>query len=148
VVSLLGALAALAGILLTVTPSTISVSRRGNTVTVGESILTAVSADPDVFRGDAVLVVHRRPDGTVRAAASTQAAGRLSTGACTMTRRSDRLVEETCEFRLGARRLTAVDHLDVGSGAAWRRRYDDGREVTITVHPDAAVVPVPFPIGR
>jgi len=145
--ALLGAGAGLIGVLLLIRPPAVEVSRTGNTVRVGQSVLTAASAEPEVFRGDAVLVVHPRPDGTLRAAASTVVAGRPSTGVCVMTR-SGQGVDEHCEFHLGERRLTALDHLILGSGAAWRRRYDDGREVTITVHPDAAVVPVPFPIGR
>ncbi|MFN2567999.1 MAG: hypothetical protein ABR564_00130 [Candidatus Dormibacteria bacterium] len=148
VAAMSGVLSALGGALLTINGPDIAVSRRGDMVRVGDSVLTAGVLHPEVFTGDATLVLHPLADGSLRAAASTVAEGRPASGVCLMPPRRGWLLDETCELHVGGRRMTAVDHLDVREGPTWHRRYDDGLEVGIAVAPDAAVVPVPFPIGR
>ena len=57
-------------------------------------------------------------------------------------------LSESCTFWVGAKTLTSVDTLDVTQGSTWHRTYSDGKQVTMSVPPDGAVIPVPFPVGR
>lgn len=99
------------------------------------------ATSPGVYEGSGAALVILEGGGRTRAAASTSLNGEHMTGRCT---RVDGARTESCQFRLGSRRLEAID---MATSAGWHRRYDDGRTVEIRTS-GARAVPVPFAVGR
>jgi hypothetical protein len=135
-----GVAAAVAGAIASAAPSPVAVRAAADTYEIGGSRLTATG--PGVYQGPggaALVVVHS--DGTTRAGASAGLDGAHMTGACTLV---DGARTETCRFTLDGRLLSAVD---TWTGDGWRRRYDDGRTVDMTVA-GGQPIPVPIAVGR
>ncbi len=140
VLLLAGVAAAAAGAVASVAPGTVTVRATPGAYEIGGSRLTATA--PGVYQGSggaAVVIVHA--NGATRAGASAGLNGVHMTGSCTMP---DGEGAERCLFTLNGQQVGAVDRW---AGGRWRRRYDDGRTVDITVA-TAAEVPVPFAVGR
>ncbi len=138
--TLAGIAAAAAGAVASVAPGAVTVRATPGAYEIGGSRLTATA--PGVYEGSggAALVIVRA-NGATRAGASAVLNGVHMTGSCTMPD-GDRT--ERCLFTLDGQQLGAVDSW---AGGRWRRRYDDGRTVDITVA-TARAVPVPFAVGR
>ncbi len=151
VAMMVGCLCAVAGAALLGTPTPESAYLSGDRVHIGAMTLAQVSprvpAGTLLYGGDASYALSEPGDGTARAAAAWVEGGAMRTGVCNLRSESLRLIDE-CTFDVGSGELTSVDVLDIGAGSAWHRTYADGRQVDITVPPDGAAVPMPFPIGR
>jgi len=126
-----------AGVVLALSPPTVTVRMTASRYQVGQASLRLVSAGQ--FSGDGALVVREQADGTLMAAGDAVHAGVEVSGLCLENR--DRS-SERCMFEVGARSLGA---LDTWTSGGWQRRYDDGEVVHITA---ASPVPVPFLVGR
>ena len=125
------------GVVLALSPPTVTVRMTASQYQVGQASLRLVSAGQ--FSGDGALVVREQADGTLMAAGDAVHAGVEVSGLCLENR--DRS-SERCMFKVGARSLGA---LDTWTSGGWQRRYDDSEVVHITA---ASPVPVPFLVGR
>jgi hypothetical protein len=140
VLMLAGVAAAVAGAVVSAAPGPVTVRASAGAYEIGGSRLEATA--PGVYQGPggaAVVIVHAQ--GATRAGASADLDGAHMTGACTMP---DGSRTESCRFTLNGRQLSAVD---TWMGGGWRRRYDDGRIVDITVD-GGEPIPVPVAAGR
>lgn len=133
--SLVGIGLALAGlgVWVSAAPPSVTVARTAHAYRIGTSILTA--RGQNTYVGPAGVVVFDEQGGAVRAAASSTVNGVPMVGVCTWRVGSRR---ELCRFRLGSRRLTAVDAL---TASGWDRRYSGGA----SVHLDTGGSPIPVP---
>lgn len=148
----LGAVTGAVGLALLAVPRPVAVSLSGHRLEVGRMVLTQAAPVTGSgllrYEGDASYALAEHGDGSAAAAAAWLSAGTMSSGVCTLRPAAgERLVEE-CEFSVGGSRFTSVDTLDPAAGIGWQRTYSDGARTTISVPPDGAAVPVPFPIGR
>ena len=159
---LAGLLMMVGGVTLALTRPALSAYSTGDTVHIAGVVLRATAPpqvainDPSlrsvpgqtvtVYTGDATLVIVTRR-GRVRAGAAAMVDGRRQTGACDLAPLSPDELEERCNFSAGSAHYSAVDEYRVTEGS-WHRRYSDGGETVISVPSGAAVVPLPFPLGR
>lgn len=102
-------------------------------------------ASTQIFTGAATMVITTSP-GVTRGGAVMTWNGVSATGRCAL-RRDAAGVSETCMYSMGTRWLTSVDRFDATT-RTWKRRYNDGVEVTINVPTGAVLMPVPFPLAR
>ncbi len=151
VLTMLGCLAAIAGVVLLCTPAPVSAYLSGDRIHIGAMTLTQIApaarAGTRLYGGDASYALSEPGDGTARAAAAWTQGGVMRTATCNLRSEPLRLIDE-CTFDTGSSALTSVDVLDLRGGSTWRRTYADGRQVDISVSSDGAAVPVAFPIGR
>lgn len=144
----LGLVAAAGGVWLS-TPSGFQAGRDQAGVQVGELTLSRTrqtAAGTEIFTGRATLVITTAA-GVSRGGAVMTWNGVPATGRCVLVHGVSAATSETCDFTMGARRLTAVDRFDPAI-RTWRRRYDDGDEITIALPAGASLIPLPFPLGR
>jgi hypothetical protein len=144
----LGLMAAAGGVWLS-TPSGFQAGRDQAGVHVGELTLSRAlqtAAGTEIFTGRATLVITAAA-GVSRGGAVMTWNGVPATGRCVLVQGVSAEARETCDFTLGAIRLTAVDRFDPVM-RTWRRRYDDGDEITIALPAGASLIPIPFPLGR
>jgi hypothetical protein len=140
VLTLAGVLAAAAGAGVSAVPGPVTVRSSAGAYEIGGTRLAAVA--PGVYQGsDGAAVVVQHAGGATRAGASAGLGGAHMTGSCTL---ADGARTEVCRFKLRGQAVTAVDDW---TGAGWRRRYDDGRNVDISVA-GGRPVPVPIAVGR
>jgi hypothetical protein len=137
------------GIWLSISPRGFNAGRDAVGVQVDDMTLTPsanATAGTEVFSGAATLVVVRAPSGLITGGAVMTWNGLRATGRCALLERAEGAME-TCEFGLGATRLTSSDRY-VASTRTWNRRYGDGVDVTISVPSGSTPIPIPFPVGR
>jgi hypothetical protein len=137
--TVLGMSAALAGVVLTLLPPTVTVGLDSHGYSVGDVLLEP--RGQGIYTSPEAALVLFEDAGAVRAGASTHVGGERMLGGC---RVSPRGRSERCWFQLGGHSHSAVDTLRDGG---WERRYEDGRQVRIHLK-GGRPVPVPFPIGR
>jgi hypothetical protein len=135
----LGMAAAVVGAVLTTLPPSTTVRQDEQSYRVGDVLLE--SRGDGVYAGPGGALVLQEQGGKVRAGASTHLNGEHMVGGCLLAAggRSER-----CWFELGGRRISADDQLRSGG---WDRRYDDGRNVRISLAAGRPI-PVPFALGR
>ncbi len=144
----LGLVAAAGGVWLS-TPSGFQAGRDRAGVHIDDLLLSRVAdtvAGTEIFTGSATLVIKTVAE-VSRSGAVMAWNGVPTTGRCVLIHATSADTRETCDFTIGATRLTAVDGFDPVT-RTWVRRYDDGREITIDVPTGASLVPIPFPLGR
>lgn len=144
----LGLVAAAGGVWLS-TPAGFQAGRDQAGVHVDDLTLSRVRqtvAGTEIFGGSATLVITT---GAVvsRGGAVMSWNGVPATGRCVLVHAVSAETRETCDFTIGATRLTAVDRFDPVI-RTWSRRYDDGDEITIALPAGASLIPIPFPLGR
>jgi hypothetical protein len=137
------------GIWLSISPRTFNAGRDAIGVQVDDLTLTPsanATAGTAVFSGAATLVVVTAPSGLIKGGAVMIWNGLRTTGRCVLLERAGGATE-TCEFGVGATRLTSSDRY-VARTRTWNRRYGDGVDVTISVPSGSMPIPIPFPLGR
>jgi hypothetical protein len=148
----LGLAGAIAGAFLTVSqPPTPVYLEDGNIHVAGNVLrpLSTGSGDPTTFTGNGAAVLHENADGSASAGGSTVYRGTIFTGSCRMQTLST-IITDKCSFSLGGTPVSATDTYDLGPTGDhnWHRQYSDGKSTLISVPPNGAVIPVPFPVGR
>jgi hypothetical protein len=150
VVGGLGIAAVVAGALVWTTPRSFTVGMRSGKIIVDSLVLTPragpFSNGVRVFTGSATLAVSLPKSGTTYGGAVMTWGGVATTGRCAL-HASDMPVVETCRFTDGSGALTSTDTFDPTT-RTWQRRYEDGVDVSITVPPASALIPIPFPLGH
>jgi hypothetical protein len=146
----LGIVAILAGVLLWMSPRSFSVEMTSGKVVVDSLVLTP-RAGPftngvRVFTGPATLAVSPSKSGTTYGGAVMTWGGVSTTGRCILHANTVP-VFETCRFTNPSGALTSTDTFDPVA-RTWHRRYADGVDVSVTVPPASALIPVPFPLGH
>ncbi|HEX4216184.1 MAG TPA: hypothetical protein VIA06_22920 [Candidatus Dormibacteraeota bacterium] len=124
------------GVWVSATPPSVTVRRTSGTYRIGGATLAA--RGDGTYVGAGGVIVFDEKGGVVRAAASSTLNGKPMVGLCTWARGSR---EERCRFRLGDRRLTAIDAL---TASGWDRHYEGGSEVLLNT--GGAATPVPFAV--
>lgn len=136
--AILGAGAALAGVLLATAEPRVEVRLDAAGYQIDGERLGVRGAGTYEGPGGAALVIVRRAQGTV-AGASALLDGRHMTGRCELGADG-----ESCSFTLDGGALTASDER---TSYGWHRRYSDGRTVAIRLTGERDA-PVPFAVGR
>ena len=108
--------------------------------------VTHSTPEMQMFIGAAALAIATTRAGTERAGAVMSWNGVPTTARCVL-RRTDAGAAEVCDYHIGATRLSSTDDY-AASARTWHRRYSDGMEIAITVPTGAALIPIPFPLGR
>jgi hypothetical protein len=126
---------AIAGVVLSILPTGVSVAMTASTYRIGNATLHAVA--PGVYSGSGTLVLSQNgPDLT--AGGSAVVNGVRWVAVCQVVASG---ADETCHLQSGTRTLSARD---VWSAGMWQRTYGDGQRVAIAA---PRGVPVPFPVG-
>jgi hypothetical protein len=134
-----GVIAAAAGGLVGSQTPAVAVSADNNAYSLGSIHLPAQS--PGIYAGPEGAVVIEQPQpGVIQAGGSTNLHGVPMLGTCAVDP-GDRT--ESCLFSIAGQTLRADD---IRTNNGWRRRYQDGQEVDISL--PAGTVPVPFALGR
>jgi hypothetical protein len=135
----MGVCAAVAGGIVGSQTPAVAVRADANAYSLGSIHLPAQS--PGVYAGaEGAVVIDRSQPGVVQAGGSTNLHGVPMQGACALDVNGR---TESCLFVLGRQTLRADDTRTSGG---WRRRYQDGQQVDISL--PAGTVPVPFALGR
>jgi hypothetical protein len=137
----LGAAAALAGVLLATTaePQALVVMDGTGYTVAGERLMAQGGGVYQASSGAALVVTSR--GGRSLAGGSAVLDGRPMAGRCELDTPPD---AETCTFTVAGGSLSARDER---TSYGWHRRYSDGRTVAIHLSGDRAA-PVPFVVGR
>jgi hypothetical protein len=145
----LAVLAAGSGVWLSIGPRSFNVGEEGGTLHVDDLTLTPLAqyvTETRVFTGPASVVIDTTSSGVTRGGAVMTWNGAPTTGRCVLLTDAAG-ASETCEYDIGARRLTSTDSFDART-KTWYRRYGDGVEIAITVSSGKPLIPIPFPLGR
>jgi hypothetical protein len=148
-----GLLLAVAAAVVTVSRPALAVYLEGDSVHVGSVTLSHPRdngglAEGRLYTGPAALLMVSRPGGAVIASAVTFLAGQKVTGVCTFGPPVAAEITESCSLRIGGRSVTCEDALRFDTPGSWERTCSDGQRLTVSVPSGAAVIPMPFPLGR
>jgi len=145
----LAVMAAASGVWLSTSPRSFEAGHDATGVHMDDMTLTPVThstPEMQMFIGAAALAIATTRAGTERAGAVMSWNGVPTTARCVL-RRTDAGAAEVCDYHIGATRLSSTDDY-AASARTWHRRYSDGMEIAITVPTGAALIPIPFPLGR
>lgn len=148
-----GLLLAVTAAVVTLTRPALAVYLQGDLVHIGSLTLSHPRdngglAEGRLYTGPATLLLVARADGALVASGVTFLGGQRVTGVCTLGPAAATEITESCALHIGGRSVTCADALRFDTPGSWERTCSDGQRLTIAVPAGAAVIPMPFPLGR
>ena len=143
-------LCAAAGMVISITPGTVSAYADASHVYLGSVALTRAAESPvpgyTMYGGTAVILLSDTQV-TARSAGAATLNGVRVSGACAQIAAHSTTLRERCSFSVGRARITSLDSFDSGA-RVWRRTYSDGETTQFAVASGRTVIPIPLPLGR